>query len=51
MTRDMAEVAPRPHVSFDDSLAAEQVSDVTHEWLEGVVFAMAEPVNESETRC
>lgn len=36
----MAEVAPQPHMSFEDYLAAEQASDIKHEWLEGVVYAM-----------
>jgi len=40
MMSSMAEVVPLPHVSFHDYLAAEQVSDIAHEWLEGVVFAM-----------
>ena len=33
--------AASPHVSYEDFLAAEQQSAVKHEWLDGVLYAMA----------
>ncbi|HVH42474.1 MAG TPA: Uma2 family endonuclease [Labilithrix sp.] len=32
---------PQPYVAFEDYLAAERQSDIKHEWLDGVVYAMA----------
>ena len=36
----MSDGATQHHASFEDYLAAEQTSDIKHEWLEGVVYAM-----------
>lgn len=36
----MAELATQRHASFEEYLAAEQTSDVKHEWIEGVIYAM-----------
>jgi Uma2 family endonuclease len=33
--------SPQPYVSFEDYVAQEQGSEVKHEWLDGVVYAMA----------
>ncbi len=37
----MAQSSPQPHVAFDDFVAAERDSDTRHEWLDGIVYAMA----------
>lgn len=33
--------SPEPYLSFEDFLAAEEAGDTKHEWLDGVVYAMA----------
>lgn len=33
--------SPQPYVTFEDFVASERDSDVKHEWLDGVVYAMA----------